>query len=217
MGRLRHADGGGSLEVSAIDFDQLGATVRVRKTMNRSLEPEPQPEESPGRGRSSARTRSSDKTRNGRPAGPELSSATRVAGRKPRSRNGRSVGTARSNHRPTADVDSSEKAAVTATDATEIEAEATDDLSEVAEALEEAESEAGEAFDPLAGILPSGPEDDPVSLSELSARSIKEDGIPTAGALIKLEPMGRYLADIRSYPPLERSEELTLARQFRDT
>lgn len=42
-------------------------------------------------------------------------------------------------------------------------------------------------------------------------------GVGAAGALVRFDPLSRYLREIRKYPPLERDEETRLARRFRET
>jgi RNA polymerase sigma-32 factor len=41
--------------------------------------------------------------------------------------------------------------------------------------------------------------------------------LPGGGTLIRLDPLGRYLAEVNRYAPLDREEELRLARLFRKT
>src|SRR5262249_41845355 len=41
--------------------------------------------------------------------------------------------------------------------------------------------------------------------------------LPGGGTLVRLDPLGRYLAEVRRYPPLDRDEEIRLARRFRET
>jgi len=41
--------------------------------------------------------------------------------------------------------------------------------------------------------------------------------LPGGGALVRLDPLGRYLHEVRRYPPLDRDEEVRLARRFRET
>lgn len=40
--------------------------------------------------------------------------------------------------------------------------------------------------------------------------------LPGGGALVRLDPLGRYLSEIRRYPALEREEEIRLARRVRE-
>ena len=41
--------------------------------------------------------------------------------------------------------------------------------------------------------------------------------LPGGGTLVRLDPLARYLAEVRRYPPLDRDEEIRLARSFRST
>ena len=68
-----------------------------------------------------------------------------------------------------------------------------------------------DALAPDDTILPAGA--DPPQAPSRAGPTL----LPGGGALVRLDPLGRYLHEVRRYSPLDRDEEVRLARRFRET